>query len=123
MNRSLKGLLYSALFLSCAQELPNSPNLNNVADNAASNVRTGTSITFAKGYGFAWRGKSEVKTNDGGYAFTGFWGKDDSYMGLAKIDSRGNLQWEKSYISRSNGNWLRQTPDGGFVLIGNFDYG
>jgi len=75
---------------------------------------------------------SMVQTCDGGYALAGY---TDSYgaggidFWLVKIDSAGNLQWNKTYggTDADNAYSLVQTTDGGYALAGetgyDFDYG
>jgi hypothetical protein len=68
-------------------------------------------------------------TSDKGYAFVGFTdsygnGGYDAY--LVKVDSNGNVQWQKTY---GGSDWdfaysVKQTSDGGYVLCGQtYSYG
>ena len=66
---------------------------------------------------------SIAQTNDGGYVMAGFaasFGDSDFDAWLVKVDSAGNIQWNKTYggelfdVACS----VVQTPDGGFVIGG-----
>lgn len=63
--------------------------------------------------------RSVIKTFDGGYAVVG--GKDGGFL-LMKLDSEGNLEWERVYGAEAEfesfANDILQTPDGGFLLAG-----
>ena len=64
------------------------------------------------------------QTDDGGYVFTGWTdssfgaGREDMY--LKKIDSRGNLEWIKTYGGSQDDycESVHQTADGGYILGG-----
>jgi hypothetical protein len=70
-------------------------------------------------------GKSVRQTTDGGFIITGMTslGAGPSDMYLVKTDSYGALQWSKSFGGDGNevGYCVRQTADGGFIVIGNTD--
>ncbi len=70
-----------------------------------------------------------ITTEDGGYAVIGSTSSTDgditSTYGddvwLVKLDSSGNLQWQKCYgsvLGAEMGTDLKQTKDGGFILVG-----
>lgn len=125
MNRVLKASAIFSVFLSCEQ-LP--PNPSTIVENSTISSAS-TAITFAKNYGGADAegAKSVVKTSDGGYALLGYFRgsnrMNDFY--LVKTDKYGNLIWQKRIGTSSTneyGNGLRQTSDGGFILIGAENY-
>ncbi len=70
---------------------------------------------------------SACQTPDGGYAVlattwsnngnvTGFKGGEDIW--LLRIDSNGNLLWEKTYGGSASGISIANTPDNGFIILG-----
>ncbi|MGB1206341.1 MAG: hypothetical protein ACPG5B_11875, partial [Chitinophagales bacterium] len=66
---------------------------------------------------------SMIKTNDGGYAFTGVgWTPNNEFSGaiLFKMNAEGDSLWTKAYggdgIDR--GYDLQQTADGGYFIVG-----
>ncbi|ASJ02674.1 hypothetical protein A3L09_05075 [Thermococcus profundus] len=66
-------------------------------------------------------GYSVQQTIDGGYIIVGttvLQGSDDVY--LVKIDSKGNLEWEKRFEGDDNDGAydVQQTPDGGYITVG-----
>lgn len=82
-------------------------------------------ITFKKTYGgeLEESGQYVQKTSDGGYILIGSthsYGNGDSDVYLVKVDSRGNKLWERTYgrTSREGGKCVKETPDGGFILVG-----
>jgi hypothetical protein len=67
--------------------------------------------------------RSLIKTNDGGYAIAGStdsFGAGNSDFWLATIDSKGNMQWNKTYGGTGDDNAFSvvQTSDGGYTLVG-----
>lgn len=56
-------------------------------------------------------------TSDGGYIVTG---KNANDAWLLKTDSLGNLEWSRRYVlgNVSQGYWVGQTPDGGYLITG-----
>jgi hypothetical protein len=69
------------------------------------------------------RGYSAFQTNDGGFIITGEGGYSNtgSYdVFLLKTDESGNPIWEKTYggINGDLGNSVKQTNDGGFIIVG-----
>ena len=58
-----------------------------------------------------------IEVVGGGYALSGTMG-DDAF--LMKLDGNGDTLWVKSYGNTQihTGSWVKQTPDGGFVMIG-----
>ncbi len=71
---------------------------------------------------------SACQTSDGGYAVlattnsnngdvTGFKGGQDIW--LLRIDSIGNLLWEKTFGSSAEATSIANTPDNGFIILGN----
>jgi len=75
-------------------------------------------------------GWAVIETADGGYAITGDMHKDTITPGahrtvLLKTNSAGNMQWANLYGSNPGsevGYDLRQTPDNGYVVLGNTGY-
>ena len=64
-----------------------------------------------------------IETSDGGYALTGFTNSSGAgnYDGwLVKVDSSGNMQWNKTYGGATADDLytIIQTPDNGYVLSG-----
>lgn len=78
------------------------------------------------------RGQSVIQTADGGFAITGYAMSDDGDGSnnngfhdnwILKLDSRGNVEWEKSFgfSGHDHSYDLVQTPDGGFFFVGFLD--
>jgi hypothetical protein len=66
---------------------------------------------------------SVVQTSDGGYALAGFtysFGSGDKDFWLVKVDSLGNMQWNKTFggTGADAAVSLVKTSDGGFALAG-----
>ena len=68
------------------------------------------------------QGYTVVQTVDGGYLMAGTtsFGVGASDAWLVKIDSLGNMQWNKTYGTPGfeTGNYVIQTSDGGYVVMG-----
>jgi hypothetical protein len=76
------------------------------------------------------RGYSITATSDEGYVLTGYTGSNDgdfkgtnrsgSDIFVIKLDSRGDVQWSKTFGGSSNdwGTSITTTPDGGYALCG-----
>lgn len=56
------------------------------------------------------------ETNDGGFIFTGT--RDLTSTSLLKTDGNGNTLWYRNYWSDTNGWWVEQTSDGGYIIAG-----
>ena len=63
------------------------------------------------------------QTNDGGYIVAGWTSPlatGSYYVYIIKIDSNGNMKWEKTF-GGSNADWafsIQQTIDGGYIVAG-----
>jgi len=74
-------------------------------------------------------GRSVQQTTDGGYIITGYtssYGSGNYDVYLIKIDSFGELQWEKTFGGNESdyGQFVKQTSDGGFIMTGyTYSYG
>lgn len=91
-------------------------------------------LEWAKTYGGSKndRGLNVVQTSDNGYAIFGASKSDDidssknegdADLWIIKLDTSGNLLWEKSFgfIGRDNGFSLIETSDNGFLIVGELD--
>jgi len=61
------------------------------------------------------------QTSDGGYILAGERASDYGYIYLLKVDSTGNVDWNKSIGTPTNEDYatsVQQTTDGGYVLTG-----
>ena len=68
------------------------------------------------------------QTNDGGYVVAGTTQdtSNNTFAWIAKLDSNGNVQWQKLIGGKcaafAVADSARQTSDGGFIVAGGFDY-
>lgn len=86
---------------------------------------SGGNIVWIQNYGGTNddRGNSVRQTSDGGYIMTGYtksFGAGLADIYLVKTDSAGNLVWSQTYggASDDEGNSVRQTTDGGYIIAG-----
>ena len=66
---------------------------------------------------------SAIETSDGGYTLVGrtySFGAGDSDIWLVKIDSFGNLEWNKTFGTQGyeEANHLTSTDDGSYIIVG-----
>ena len=82
-------------------------------------------VTWQKTYGGAYNdyAYSIQQTSDGGYIVAGYTssfgaGSDDIWV--LKLDSAGNVTWQKTYGGSSHdyANSIQQTNDGGYIIAG-----
>jgi hypothetical protein len=84
----------------------------------------GSSVMWSLTYGNGKEiGKSLVEIVDGGYVIagdTGSFGAGNSDFWLVKVDSNGNMEWNKTYGGERHDSVraLIKTVDGGFALVG-----
>jgi hypothetical protein len=83
--------------------------------------------TFGRSFG-DW-GNSVEQTSDGGYIFTGLTCPEiasNPHVWLVKVDSSGEKTWDVTFgkAAIEGGNSVRQTTDGGYIVVGyTFSYG
>jgi len=61
------------------------------------------------------------QTSDGGYVWAGYLQNSSTYAEyaiVAKIDSSGNVHWQKTYAVAEYATDIRQTTDGGYIVGG-----
>jgi hypothetical protein len=71
-------------------------------------------------------GYSARQTSDGGYIVTGCFRANAAgntrlwNVALIKIDANGNMLWQKEFggLNRDVGKSVQQTPDGGYIIVG-----
>lgn len=74
-------------------------------------------------------GRAVCPTTDGGYIAVGTTrspSDESDYIWLLKTDSNGDKQWESTFGKNdedNNGSDVRQTKDGGYIIVGNTDVG
>ncbi|HID93161.1 MAG TPA: hypothetical protein EYP60_03595, partial [bacterium (Candidatus Stahlbacteria)] len=98
---------------------------------------SGTNL-FAQGLDTLWtrtyggiywdEGKSVQQTQDGGYILVGYtesFGTMCRDVYLIKTDAQGDTLWTKRYggIGSDKGYSVQQTPDGGYIITGDYDFG
>jgi len=82
-------------------------------------------VTWQKTYGGSYHDEaySIHQTSDGGYivaGFTGSFGAGGYDFWVLKLDSSGNITWQKTYggSSYEYANSIEQTSDGGYIIAG-----
>jgi hypothetical protein len=80
---------------------------------------------WAKSYGWAGNdvASSIEQTSDGGYIVAGAtasFDESESYLWVLKLDSSGNVQWQKTYggTDLDFATSIKQTSDGGYIVAG-----
>lgn len=88
-------------------------------------VQINTILTFSQTFGgiYADEGYSVQQTGDGGYILLGITvneGAGGLDLYLIKIDNGGNMTWKRPFggTSYDEGYSVRQTTDGGYILLG-----
>jgi hypothetical protein len=90
---------------------------------------SGTNTTFAKAYGDSnsQSGSVSILTSDGGYASIATGSGSGNFVGyLSKYSAGGSLEWNYGLGIQDGGvilSGLAQTSDGGFVVVGQTQYG
>jgi hypothetical protein len=86
------------------------------------------SVIWDKTYGGSGNdmGSSVQQTTDGGYIITGeteSYGMGKNDVWLIRTDEQGNMLWDKTFgqANFDSGAKVRQTEDGGYVLVGHGD--
>lgn len=94
-------------------------------------VKVNGDTAWAKTYG-SWgndQGKEIIPTSDGNYMIVGWsnnTGGPNYEAWLIKIKPDGEVIWDKKYggVNKDYGNSVKQTPDGGYIMLGNtFSFG
>ena len=85
---------------------------------------------WSKTFGGPWddHGASVQQASDGGFILLGtsdIWGDYSASIVLTRTDPDGNELWTKEFGGEDgdDGNSVQLTSDGGFILLGNADYG
>lgn len=84
----------------------------------------GTVSGWIRTYEYAGAGFSVDQTTDGGYVVTGLGWQEGSGIAvellLLKADSSGNEEWRRYYTGEygAEGHCVRQTSDGGYIVVG-----
>ncbi len=91
---------------------------------------SGGNVEWQKAYGGSGgeSANSIQQTTDGGYVVaggTGSFGDGYNDMWVLKLDSDGNVQWQKTYggPSYDNAHSIQQTADGGYIVAGSKSFG
>ena len=122
--KQLIGVIFITLFLSCSKD-------KNSDGAIVESVFLGE-IDWIKNYGGTGEetAQSVIVTSDGGYAVFGYSNSiDGDIVGkatnvndywLLKLDSEGNIQWNKTYGGSKDdrGQRIIQTLDGGYAIVG-----
>jgi len=96
----------------------------NTSDFLVLKLDPGGNIQWQKSYDIDHEIANSIQqTSDGGYIVAGYTGSgavggSDAF--LLKLDSNGNIQWQKTYggTGEDRANSVQQTPDGGYIVGG-----
>jgi hypothetical protein len=123
-KRNALFLLHIALFLTLAILIPSITNAQTTSSDSASSA-TAPSIAWSQTYNGLLEVDSLLQTGDGGFLLAGTTSSGTSqptYIELVKVNSLGNVQWNKTYegIGSHFTKWLVQTSDGNYAIAGEY---
>lgn len=97
--------------------------LGGIYDEVKNSIEFGGGWTKRFGGKFEDSGKMVLQTSDGGYGVVGMtesYGAGKSDVWLVKTNPRGFKEWDRAFggAERDNGNSMRETSDGGYIIVG-----